>query len=48
MSVGLGLLLAGWAMLVAGSVWVSGAWGLVGSGLATILLGLVVDWERVR
>lgn len=40
--------LSGLAMLCAAATWLWSAWGLAGSGAAVTLLGIVVDWERMR
>jgi hypothetical protein len=47
MGVSLAVILAGLGLLVAGAVMLGGAWAAVGAGVALIVLGVLVDWERL-
>jgi glucose dehydrogenase len=39
--------LTGVALVVAGAVVLGGAWAAVVAGVTLIILGLLVDWERL-
>lgn len=45
---GLFVIFAGLLLVVAGAAWLVGPWVLVGAGVVVVLVGLFVDFDRVK